>query len=256
MQVRFAAIATAIGLGAIVLTGLAAAQAPNAKPRVPPHRDPGGVAIALFGTGIDYTLPAIAPKLARDGEGELIAWDFNEGGRHPYDRNRGGAPAGAGGDATAIASLILAEGSEARLVAVRIAPANPASIAQAVGFVAQTPARVVVVPMWSADEAYWRHFRDAAMRFKTILFIAAAGEGADPAKLYPAAFGLDNVLAVTAGDASADSKGFGGAARKVTGGPLAAALSARNAAALLKREPGLGVADLKRRIVESEGTPK
>lgn len=242
----------AVGLS---VTMMAAAAAQETKPPVPPHRDPGGVAIALFGAGIDYTLPAIAARLARDGEGELIAWDFGGGGRHPFDRTRGAAPADEGGDATAIASLILAEGG-ARLVPVRIPPGQPMLLAQAIGFISQTPARVVVVPMWSADAAAWQRFREAASHFKAILFIAAAGEGADPAKLYPAAFGLDNILTVTAGSASADSTGFGGAKRKLTGGPLAAALSARTAATLLKREPGLSVADLKRRIIESDDAPK
>jgi hypothetical protein len=253
MRRRLAAIALAAGLCAAA--GLARAQTLEPKPPVPPHRDPGGVAIALFGSGIDYTLPAIAARLARDGEGEPIAWDFGDGGRHPFDRERGGASAIAGGDATAIASLILAEGS-ARLVPVRIPPGQLELLAQAVGFVAQTPARVVVLPMWSADAASWQQFRAAASHFKAVLFIAAAGEGADPATLYPAALGLDNVLTVTAGSASAGSAGFGGAQRTLTGGPLAAAISARTAATLLQREPGLAVADLKRRIIESEADPK
>jgi hypothetical protein len=245
----------AMALAATLIAGLVRAQAQEPKPPVPPHVDPGGVAIALFGAGIDYTLPAIAARLARDGEGEPIAWDFAEGGRHPFDRKRGEAPAAEGGDATAIASLIIA-GGKARLVVVRIPPWNPGALAQAVGFVSQTPARVVVVPMWSANAVVWQQFRDAAARFKAILFIAAAGEGADPSTLYPAALALDNVLTVTAGNASNASTGFGGAPRKLTGGPLAAALSARTAAALLQREPGLGIAELKRRIIESDSDPK
>jgi len=49
-----------------------AALAQEKKPPLPPGRDPGGVAIALVTTGIDYTVPEVAQRLARDGEGELI----------------------------------------------------------------------------------------------------------------------------------------------------------------------------------------
>jgi hypothetical protein len=198
----------ALGFGAV---------AQDKKPPVPPGRDPGGVAIALLGTGIDYTLPGLAQRLARDGEGELIGWDLEDKDRQPFDRAKGEAPPEWGGDGTAVAGVLGADG--VRLVPVRVNPADPASLARAIAFVAQTPARVVVQPMWGASREAWEPFRQAAGHFKHILIIAPAGRGADPA--YPAALGLDNVLAVEPGAAGADAPGFGGRMRRLSGPPLA-----------------------------------
>ena len=84
--------ATALGVAAL---------AQGAKPSVPSGRDPGGVAIALIGTGIDYTLPLLARRLARDGEGELIGWDLEDKDRKPFDKSKGGTRPEWGGDGTA-----------------------------------------------------------------------------------------------------------------------------------------------------------
>lgn len=234
-------------------TGAAFAQV--VKPRVPPHKDPGGVAVALMGPGIDYTLPHIAERLARDGEGEIIGWDLRDDDPRPYDASQGRSPTGEGGDATALASLLVADAGLLKLVALRVDAKAPASLASAVAFVARTPTRVVVVPLWSREATTWEPFRQAALRFRHILFIAAAGEGADPGALYPAALGLENVLVLSAGPGSADAKGFGGQFAKVSGGPLAATIAARMAAKILAREPQIDVARLKQGILEGTAKP-
>ena len=108
----------------------AAAAAQQKKPPVPVGRDPGGMAIALLGTGIDYTLPRLALRLARDGEGELIGWDVEDRDRQPFDASKGDKETTGGGDGSAIASFLLgAEGT--RLVPVRVNPADPVSLARA-----------------------------------------------------------------------------------------------------------------------------
>ena len=75
-------ILAAVLVIALAATG-ASAQSP-AKPKVPPGTDPGGTAIALIAHGVDYTDPEIAPRLARDGEGDIIGWDFIAGDNKPY----------------------------------------------------------------------------------------------------------------------------------------------------------------------------
>ncbi len=166
-------------------------------PPLPPGRDPGGVAIALIGTGIDYTLPEVARRLARDGEGELIGWDLVDNDNRPYHAS---GDAGAwGGDGNALVRAIGAAGR--RIVPVRIDPDDPRSLARAVAFVAHTPARIVVVPAWSRKQSDWGPFRQAAIHFKDLLFFVAAGdEGKDIDRepVWPAAFGLANVLVVSA----------------------------------------------------------
>ena len=231
--------------------GLAAAQ--DAKPRVPAGGDPGGVAVALISTGIDYTLPALARRLARDGEGEIIGWDIVDKDNRPFDRSKGGAPVNWGGDGTATAGALLGDGAGVRLVAVRVNPAEPVTLARAVAFIAQTPARIAVLAMWSGQREDWEPFRQAASHFKDVLLIVPAGEGAEAA--YPAALGLDNILAVQAAGPGAESAGFGGAVQRVPGPASAAAAAAKAAALVLAREPRLDAADLKRRLAESEGGP-
>jgi hypothetical protein len=227
-----------------------AALAQGAKPPVPSGLDPGGVAIALISTGIDYTLPQVARRLARDGEGEPIAWDLEDKDRKPFEKSKGGTRPEWGGDGTLVATLLLGTPT-LRLVPVRVDTSDPVSLARAIAFVAQTPARVAVVPMWGTTRADWEPFRQAAVRFKDVLLVVPAGTGAEP--VYPAALSLDNILAVTQGTASADAAGFGGALSRVSGAVLAVAAAGMAAADLLAREPGLDAAALKRRLGEAGG---
>jgi hypothetical protein len=239
----------AILLHLIAATALgAAALAQEKKPLVPPGRDPGGVAIALIGTGIDYTVPEVAQRLARDGEGELIGWDVADKDRRPFDKSSGRTRPEWGGDGTLVANLLLGTRS-VRLVPVRVDPGDPASLARAIAFVAQTPARVAVLPMWGTTREDWESFRQAAMRFKDVLIIVPAG--AEP--VYPAALALDNVLAVEQGTTSANAAGFGDNIQRLSGAPLATAAAGRAAADLLAREPVLDVGALKRRLRDAGG---
>jgi hypothetical protein len=216
---------------------------------VPPGRDPGGIAVALIGTGIDYTLANIASRLARDGEGELIGWDLQDRDRRPFDQSKGTTPPQWGGDGTLLASLIT--GAPAvRLVPVRVDPNDPVALAQAMAFVAQTPARVAVMAMGSPSRAHWEPFRQAAQRFKDVLVVVSAPP-AEP--VYPAALGLDTVLAVLPGTTGAEAVGFGGITSRVSGAGLAVAAAARAAAELRAREPALDAAALKRRLGEAGG---
>jgi hypothetical protein len=67
--------------------------------------------------------------------------------------------------------------------------------------VAQTPARIVVVPMWSSNKTGWDPFRQAATHFADLLFIVAAGDDdkdIDIDPVWPATLGLPNMLVVSA----------------------------------------------------------
>jgi hypothetical protein len=180
-------------------------------PKVPPGRDPGGVAVALLTSGIDYTIPEIAGRLARDGEGEIIAWDFIDNDNRPFDVAGGQKPPNRGGDASdLVAHMANAAGNSAvRIVSARVDPADSGTLARAIAFVARTPARVVGVPMWSDRAEDWELFRQAASYFSQLLFVVAAGDGGrdiDREPVWPAAFKLSNVLVVT----SATRNGGGG----------------------------------------------
>lgn len=208
------------------------ALAQEARPAVPPGRDPGGVAVAVIGAGIDYTLPRLAQRLARDGEGELIGWDLEHNDRRPFSK---GAPSTGMG----VASLLL-DTDGVRLVPVRLNPADPASLARAVAFSAHTPARVALLPVEHAQPWAWEPLLQAATRFKTVLLIL-------PPDAAPSLLALDNVLAVEPAAEAADVTGLDGA--------LAVAAAGKAAAALLVREPILDAGALKRRLSEISGGP-
>lgn len=243
-----------------------AALAQAKKPPLPPGLDPGGVAVALLTTGIDYTVPEVARRLARDGEGELIGFDLVDNDNRPFGDRRAETPAHWGGDATALAASLLDPIVDTRLVPMRVNPHDPASFARAVAFVVRTPARIIAVPMWSGSKEDWQHFRQAAERSPQVLFIAAAGDDGrdlDQHPAYPAALGLSNLLVVAAASSDGDSplsarllatanRGAKtvDAVAVAANSAFATAIAAKAAATLLAREQGLAGAALKERLLE------
>jgi hypothetical protein len=186
------------------------ATAQERDPKLPAGRDPGGIAVALVTTGLDYTHPEIAPRLARDGEGELIGWDLVDNDNRPFAAAAARPEVGeaAERDGTALARQLLAVYARARLVPVRIDPANPVSFAQAVAFVSRTPARIVAIPFASTTRADWEPFRQAAERLgKELLFVLSAGGAAGTSALWPAAFALPNAVAIAPAPPSPEPAG-------------------------------------------------
>lgn len=178
------------------------ARAGEPKPRVPPAIDPGGLAIAIPTTGIDYTVPEIARRLARDGEGELVGWDFAAGDNRPYASGAASPPAGWADD-TADLTRRLSAMDSVRLIPLRIDPAVPTTLAQAVAFAAQASAPVMLVAVTSDRPQDWAAFRQAALRFPQITIITAIADpvaGTPRSPPYPAALGLETLVVI--GDAS------------------------------------------------------
>ncbi len=186
-----------------------------ADPKVPPGHDPGGTAIALIGGGIDYTSEKIAPRLARDGEGELIGWDMIDNDRRPFPTAiASGGSSGAASkpqassgktsdDDTELASLILSAYAKGQLVPVRTRPGEAQALATAIAFVAGTPARIVVIAQ-PLDSAPLRLVvRQASERFKDHLFVVAGDVGLAAAPVaggapLPSLMNFANVLVVAA----------------------------------------------------------
>jgi hypothetical protein len=139
-------IATLLLVFCALVSRVEAQGAASTKPKIPPGVDPGGTAIALIGAGIDYTDAQIARRLARDGEGEAIAWDAVDSDARPYV-----APGKSGNgtvDGTELANLLLAVYSTARLIPVRIDPADPEAVRRGLAFAARTPARILAFTAW------------------------------------------------------------------------------------------------------------
>lgn len=187
---RKASPAVILALALVAGTQPAAAQDPAA----PAGTDPGGPAIALISTGVDYTDPMIAPRLARDGEGEPIAWDFVDNDLRPH------APPGPENfNGTRLAKLILSLNDKARLINVRVSRDEPDQLAKAAMFVGRTPARVAVVGTNPNDMAGWDQFAGAARHAAAhVLFIVPGGAPGQDAGGVSYPFQLNLANAITA----------------------------------------------------------
>lgn len=176
----------------LVLFAPLEAAARTKDPRVPPGSDPGGVAVAIVSSGIDYTLPRIAARLARDGEAEIIGWDFVDGDGLPFEASQDWSAAEPAGYGSALAETVLAASPRARLVPVRIDPGQAGSVVRSLAFVGQTPARVVLIANGGSAEQDQELFRQAAQHFRQLLIVLPAN--ATQQSIGDAVAALDNVL--------------------------------------------------------------
>lgn len=166
----------------------ALAQKPVEKPRVPPGADPGGVAVAIIGHGIDYTRPEFAARLARDGEGEIIGWDFVDNDRRPLDRCHHTPDVRttcASDHAAAVVRSMVQRDLNPRLVVIRASTAMPQSLVQSVQLVSQSPARIALVVPEGAVPVPRTFLEQAARRFPSLLIVGELNltETADPGEV-------------------------------------------------------------------------
>jgi hypothetical protein len=234
-----AACAVALAAGS-----LAGGIAEAADPKVPPGIDGGGVAVAIVGDGLDYRRPELLPRLARDGEGELVGWDFADDDRRPF---------AATGGADGLAALLIAT-SPARLVPIRVARGEERQIAQALRLLGDMPARIVLVSAEPGAPIDRAKLAAASRGLPRLLIVV-------PARLVASAPGVPAVepsdatgllVAAAAPSAAADawvpagpSPGPGG----VHADDLAAARLAALAARMLTGEPALAGAALRARLL-------
>ncbi len=188
---------------AFVFVALSLTKTATAKdPAVPPGLDPGGVAVAIFGPGIDYTAKGIADHLARDGEGNPIGFDFIDDDGIPFE------PTIQAGDTkmrpgTTLASIVAREAPTARLAVFKLNPEDGEKLGRTTAMAGQSPVRIVLIP-WTGDVAKtWEIFSKVAQHFDKLLFVAAAGDedrDIDLKPNFPAGLNLPNVIVVTATD--------------------------------------------------------
>lgn len=234
-------------VGFVLAQLIAPTAAQTKKPRVPIGIDPGGVMVAIAtDTGIDYTQKDIAGRLARDGEGELIGWDFVDNDRQPY------APAATSAAATELARALLAEAPGTRLAVFRAKPGDKIALGRLAVYAAQSRNRILLVTTSSSTYADWEAFAEAVAHFKELLVIAPAEAGQ---QAFPAALGLANVLSVSTTPKAEPSAPAPAIQPDVhiparsDGKAVAVARIAALAARLSVSAPGLDGASLKQRVV-------
>ncbi len=241
---------------------------------VPAGADPGGVTVAHVDSGINYTLPALAARLARDSAGRALGYDYWDMDDRPFDADTHRSPFFPTRHGTRVAGILVREAPDVRLLPYRYPRPVMRRMADMVADADANGAVIVAMPMGSNDPGPWRPFAEAAGARPHMLFVISAGNDGrdiDAEPVYPAALGLENFLVVTSSDATGrlapgsnwgrehvdimvnaenlDTIDHRGARTKASGSSYAVPRIAALAARLLKRHPTWRAADLKRAIL-------
>lgn len=240
----------------------------------------GAVRVAVIDTGVNYTLPLFAGRLARDGAGGLLGYDFWDMDARPFDVDTARSPFFPLHHGTAVTSIVLREAPGAVILPYRYPRADMTRFGDMVAHADRAGSVIVNMAMGSNAEADWQAFAQAAKARPHMLFIVSAGNDGrdlDKTPVYPAALGLDNILTVTSADADgrlARGSNWGasrvdvmvpgeqvavtdhrGAAGKASGSSFAVPRVTALAARLLARHPDWRGPELKAAIVKRARKP-
>ena len=170
---------------------------------VPAAPDPGGVAVAQVDSGVNYLLPGIASRLARDADGAALGYDWWDMDARPFDQDPERSAFFPQRHGTQTASVLLDEAPSARLIPYRYPRPDMSRMATLIDAAARGGAAIVVVAMGSNERGEWRAYEQAARAHPQMLFIVSAGNDGrdlDREPVYPAALGLANQLSVSSSE--------------------------------------------------------
>ncbi|MEM6492151.1 MAG: hypothetical protein AAF684_09680, partial [Pseudomonadota bacterium] len=126
---------------------------------VPRGRDPGGPRVALIDSGLTYDLPLFVDRLARGADGAALGWDFWDDDPRPYDADFARGPFALVRHGTAVASILIREAPpDAALIPFRYPLRDMARLGDAVRRAAAAGARVIAMPLGSANPDDWTRF--------------------------------------------------------------------------------------------------
>ena len=240
----------------------------------------GDVRVAHVDSGVDYRLPRIASRLARDADGALVGFDFWDLDARPFDANPAHSAFHPQRHGTRTASLILEEAPVAALVPYRYPRHHMSRMPQLVEHAAAAEVRIMNISMGSRRLSDWTAFETAARAHPEMLFVVSAGNNGadiDETPVWPAALALDNLLTVTSSDDSGlpargsnwgrisvdlavpaeevPVTGFDGRVREVSGSSYAAARVSALAACLLAAHPEWTAPELVSAILDRAEKP-
>ncbi|MEM8687097.1 MAG: S8 family serine peptidase [Pseudomonadota bacterium] len=170
------------------------------NPPVPAGTDPGGVTVAHIDSGVNYTLPQIAERLARTADGDAVGYDYWDMDKRPFDVDAARSPFYPLRHGTLVSSILVREAPDIRLIAYRYPRPDMSRMAEVLAHASKNGAKIVAMPLGSNTRANWAVFKDAAARHAEMLFVVSAGNNGrniDEAPVYPAVFDLENLLVVT-----------------------------------------------------------
>ncbi len=254
-------------------------------PALEAQADGGGespaIGVAMVDAGVNYLLPLIANRLARDAGGEILGFDYWDLDRRPFDSNPVRSPFFPQRHGTQTASLLLLEAPGARLIPYRYPRPDMTRMVELIDDAAAKGVVILNLSLGGNRAEEWQPFRKAAAAHPEMLFVISAGNNGrdiDSQPVYPASMDLANTLVVTSADASgrpAQGSNWGrqsvdllvpaeemlvtdfyGLPRVVSGSSYAAVRVSALAACLLQANPTWRAAELKSAIVALAQTPE
>ena len=173
------------------------------NPAVPPGDASPGYIVAHVDTGVAYTLPEIAARLARNPDGSLIGADLAENDGLPFDLDPQAGPLFPRRHGTSVAAILLREAPGTMLAPIRYPGRRYDLFGNIVSAVKESGATIAAMPFGGNRLQDWTEFQAAAKAAPEILFVVSAGNDGrdiDQAPVYPASLKLDNLLVVTSCD--------------------------------------------------------
>lgn len=178
------------------------------NPPVPTHvksdtAQTNAIRVGLVDSGVNYTLPNINKRLARDNDGKIVGYDFWENDNLPFDAHFGPSPFHVSRHGTGTASLLLKEAPFVELVPYRYPRPAMKRMRDLVEHAVANNVNIIGLPLGGNKPDQWQDFAKAAEDNPDILFIASAGNNGrniDKQPVYPAALTLPNLLVVTSAD--------------------------------------------------------
>lgn len=184
------------------------------RPLPEPLKQPGDatpVRVGMVDSGVNYRLPEINRRLARDDDGQLIGYDFWEMDDLPYDSHPVNSGFFVQRHGTRSASLLLREAPAIELVPYRYPRPDMSRMQALVEHAGNHRVDVLGMPLGSNRAEDWGSFARAAQANPHMLFVVSAGNNGrdiDIDPVFPAVLDLDNILVVTsAGDFVAPADG-------------------------------------------------
>ena len=159
--------------------------------------------VGMVDSGVNYRLPEINRRLARDENGRLVGFDFWEMDDLPFDAHPVDSGFFVQRHGTRTASLLLREAPAIELVPYRYPRPDMSRMQALVEHAASNQVSIVGMPLGSNRQEDWTDFARAARAHPHMLFIVSAGNNGrdiDERPVYPAALDLDNIVVVTSAD--------------------------------------------------------
>lgn len=161
------------------------------------------VPVAMVDAGVNYLLPQIGDRLARDADGAILGFDYWDLDPRPFDTNPVRSPFFPQRHGTQTASLLLQEAPVALLVPYRYPRPDMSRMTELVEDAADAGVVILNLSLGSNRPGEWQAFKEVAAAHPDMLFVVSAGNNGrdiDSQPVYPAALDLDNALVVSSAD--------------------------------------------------------